>query len=348
MAGSLKTKSSHHQLQKAASVGSRTKKLYSSGSTEEALESTNPLLSIGGTSSESGRIVKQPSKRWSTFLGIKNPQQTQLCELLNQYAKNGVPQFQQGFNFNHHNLAAALDYLSNSHSSWTAFVNCTGITDPETKIQSAIWELVTTEIYYIHALQTVTDVRVSIVIWPMRRPLASASTDSPFFTYPHMYFQLFLACLKAIQSESLLTDVDQNKLFSNIGEICETNLTFWTLYLFPMVQHSIITGHPMCIDYLVTGFTTFAQLFAPYTKYCAEQSTCQYYCRELNRNNGLFTAYLAWCEAHKKCNRLRLADILVRPMQRLTKYSLLLIAIRKHIHQDDSSAEIMDGMVSSR
>lgn len=157
--------------------------------------------------------------------------------------------------------------------------------------------------------------------------------------------QLFLACLKAIQGETLLTDVDQNKLFSNIGELCETNLTFWTLYLFPMVQHSISTGHPMCIDFLVTGFTTFSQLFAPYTKYCAEQSTCQYYCRELNRNNCLFTAYLAWCEAHKKCNRLRLADILVRPMQRLTKYSLLLIAIRKHVHED-STAEIMDGMVS--
>lgn len=170
---SLKNKSSHHQLQKAASVGSRTKKLYSSVSTEETLESTSPLLGISGGGyggagvghpTDSGRIVKQHSKRWSTFLGIKNPHQNQLCELLNQYGKNGVPQFQQGFTFNHHNLAAALDYLSNSHSSWTAFVNCTGMTEAETKIQSAIWELVTTEIYYIHALQTVTDVRIHS--WP--------------------------------------------------------------------------------------------------------------------------------------------------------------------------------------
>lgn len=172
----LKTKSSHHQLQKAASVGSRTKKLYSSASTEETLESSSSTLlgsAFGGgggggggvattaTGADSGRIVKQHSKRWSTFLGIKNPHQNQLCELLNQYARNGVPQFQQGFTFNHHNLPAALDYLSHSHSSWTAFVNCAGMTDAETKIQSAIWELVTTEIYYIHALQTVTDVSSS-------------------------------------------------------------------------------------------------------------------------------------------------------------------------------------------
>ena len=45
--------------------------------------------------------------------------------------------------------------------------------------------------------------------------------------------------------------------------------------------------------------------------------------------------------------RLRLADILVRPMQRLTKYNLLLSAIRKHI-PEESEAEIMDLMVSRK
>jgi RhoGEF domain len=44
--------------------------------------------------------------------------------------------------------------------------------------------------------------------------------------------------------------------------------------------------------------------------------------------------------------RLRLADILVRPMQRLTKYKILMEAIRKHI-SEESEAEIMDNMVSS-
>lgn len=48
-------------------------------------------------------------------------------------------------------------------------------------------------------------------------------------------FQLFLACLEAIQSENILTDIDQNKLFSNIREICESNIKFWTTFLYPMV-----------------------------------------------------------------------------------------------------------------
>ena len=38
---------------------------------------------------------------------------------------------------------------------------------------------------------------------------------------------------------------------------------------------------------------------------------------------------LQWCETQRDCNRLRLIDILVRPMQRLTKYSLLLKAVLK-------------------
>lgn len=47
-------------------------------------------------------------------------------------------------------------------------------------------------------------------------------------------------------------------------------------------------------------------------------------------------------------NRLRLADILVQPMQRLTKYSLLLRAIKKHIPASDETALLnMLAMVSS-
>lgn len=47
--------------------------------------------------------------------------------------------------------------------------------------------------------------------------------------------QLFLACLEAIQVEHILSDVDQNKLFSNIRDICEANIKFWTMYIYPMV-----------------------------------------------------------------------------------------------------------------
>lgn len=76
------------------------------------------------------------------------------------------------------------------------------------------------------------------------------------------------------------------------------------LFLDIQVKHSMLTGHLMCIDYFHQGFTNFATIFEPYTKYCAEQVLCQNYCKDLNRHNALFTAYLAWCESQKECNRL--------------------------------------------
>lgn len=102
---------------------------------------------------------KQLKQRWSGIFGIKNPQQSQLCELLNGYAKMGVPQkTPAALNFDHPDFDGAQEYLDNMHKSWRDFVHCEEMSDSETRIQTAIWELVTTEVYYIHALQTVTDV----------------------------------------------------------------------------------------------------------------------------------------------------------------------------------------------
>lgn len=52
----------------------------------------------------------------------------------------------------------AMDDLESLPQSWNDFVDPTHMSDTEMKIQSAIWELVTTEVDYIYAIQTVTDV----------------------------------------------------------------------------------------------------------------------------------------------------------------------------------------------
>uniref|UniRef100_A0A182W3X1 DH domain-containing protein n=1 Tax=Anopheles minimus TaxID=112268 RepID=A0A182W3X1_9DIPT len=350
----------HLTLQKAASVGnqpsimSSTSKLFTSTSTDDNYDQSPKASSASG---------KQSKQKWTIPFGSKGPQKSKLCELLDSYNKEIPKSTSSSSNFNNPEYVDALVGLRNLPQCWTEIVNCAGklkqrvisnagrpdgsanniqmayhpfliyqffpkcfpiktlrwpvcegVSEAETKIQSAIWELVTTEVYYILALQTVTD--------------------------------LFLACLEDIQSQNILTDVDQNKLFSNIRDIWEANLRFWTLYLHPMVKHSQRTKEPMSIYYFQRGFVDFATIFTPYTKYCAEQSTCQYYCKEMYHNNPLFMTYCAWCESQKMCNRLRLADILVRPMQRLTKYGLLLAAIKKHI-SDEAEGEAIDAMIHS-
>lgn len=49
---------------------------------------------------------------------------------------------------------------------------------------------------------------------------------------------------------------------------------------------------------------------------------------------------MQWCETQKDCNRLKLLDILVKPMQRLTKYSLLLKAVYKNTENEEHRAEL--------
>lgn len=54
---------------------------------------------------------------------------------------------------------------------------------------------------------------------------------------------------------------------------------------------------------------------------------------------------LQWAETQKQCNRLKLHDLLVKPMQRLTRYGLLLRAIAKKTDEPDVKEDLRE-MVS--
>lgn len=130
-------------------------RLYTSASAEETSETSHTF----DLPRNSALTTVKPSKpRWSTLFGQKNPQQGQLCEILNSYAKNGVPQSKMFSSFEHSDFHSSLYYLNTIHSSWKEFVNVTNMKEHEIKIQSAIWELVSTEVDYIHALKTVSEV----------------------------------------------------------------------------------------------------------------------------------------------------------------------------------------------
>lgn len=104
-----------------------------------------------------------------------------------------------------------------------------------------------------------------------------------------------MACLCSLQASNILNEVDRSKLFSNIPDIYAANRYFWTEYLLTMVNTSRSSGQPLDPGHLLLGFETFEQTFAPYTRYCAEQSKCQQYCKDRLNDNQLFTAYLVVC-----------------------------------------------------
>ncbi|XP_076231940.1 pleckstrin homology domain-containing family G member 5 isoform X1 [Calliopsis andreniformis] len=294
----------------SGSYRSRSSRFFSVSTEDSSVDSevsgSTTLTSSRGSAGAAG--LKASKQRWSGFFtNTKGNKLDLLTAQLDEYNKHGVPKLtdlQLPYE-----LTLNEDALYNLEEDWRNIVyNSDQLTEKQQQQQTALWELAQTEVAYIKTLKVVTD--------------------------------LFMACLCSLQASNILTEVDRTKLFSNIPEIYAANRYFWTKYVLMMVNTSRTTGQMLDPGHLLQGFETFEQTFAPYTRYCAEQSRCQQYCRDRLNDNQLFTVYLVWCETQKDCNRLKLLDILVKPMQRLTKYSLLLKAVHKNTEQEEQRAEL--------
>ncbi|XP_068984929.1 pleckstrin homology domain-containing family G member 5 isoform X2 [Bombus flavifrons] len=296
-------------LRKASgSCRCRSGRFFSVSTEDSSVDSeigSNTTLT-SGRSSAGAAGPKTSKQRWSGFFtNTKGTKLDLLTAQLDDYNKHGVPKLSELS----HELNFNEDVLYNLEHDWRDIVqNSDQLSEKQQQQQTALWELAQTEVAYIKTLKVVTD--------------------------------LFMACLCSLQTSNILNEVDRTKLFSNIPEIYAANRYFWTEYVLVMVNTSRTTGQPLDPGHLLQGFETFEQTFAPYTRYCAEQSKCQQYCRDRLNDNQLFTVYLVWCETQKDCNRLKLLDILVKPMQRLTKYSLLLKAVHKNTENEEQRAEL--------
>ncbi|CAB3225135.1 unnamed protein product [Arctia plantaginis] len=138
-----------------------------------------------------------------------------------------------------------------------------------------------------------------------------------------------MATAHALQDMGMMLDIETSRLFTNTPDILNASLYFWEASLYPMLQDAASNGVPFNTELMAPGFCRFNDLFFPYEKYMLEQTKALDYLRSLN-NNTEFMTYLTWCHSQKACNRLQLSDIMVKPMQRLTKYSLILRRIIAH------------------
>lgn len=91
--------------------------------------------------------------------------------------------------------------------------------------QEAIYEMLVTEVSYIRQILTMTDI-----------------------------FMTSVMILKSSQRDGLLTDIDMEKLFSNIQDVLKANLTFWKEILLPIKITLETTGCAMNPSHLKHGF----------------------------------------------------------------------------------------------
>uniref|UniRef100_A0A8C7ZGM0 Pleckstrin homology domain containing, family G (with RhoGef domain) member 5b n=1 Tax=Oryzias sinensis TaxID=183150 RepID=A0A8C7ZGM0_9TELE len=239
----------------------------------------------------------------------------QLQSKLDSYSKYGLPKVPWQLSF-HQDSWEEEEEEANLilEDSWKELLD-----GPETLTrrqfhqQEAIWELLHTEAAYIKKLRVITD--------------------------------LFLSGLLNLQESGLLSEVEPTRLFSNIQEIVRLHTSLWNQVMLPVLHRAREARALLDPTLLYDGFRTFDTRFQPYIRYCMEEESCMEYMRTLLRDNELFRKYITWAETKKQCNRLKLADMLAKPHQRLTKYPLLLKSVLKKT--DELSARDIVVMVES-
>ncbi|KAL8582558.1 hypothetical protein ACOMHN_043737 [Nucella lapillus] len=214
-----------------------------------------------------------------------------LNEILIGYSTLGLPPLPELLTLGRPSFDNSIFHIE---SHWSVLVdNTSALTKRQHDQQEAIWELLNTEISYISQVRVIIDV--------------------------------FKSCLLNVQQDGLLNEIALERLFSNIDQILDSNCLMWQGSLVCILEQARSARKPLNPSLMKDAFVhEFQSLIKPYTRYCVEQKQCVEYMKGRHNDNDLFKTFVQWTEAQKQCNRLKLTDLRVKPMQRLTKYSLLI------------------------
>ncbi|XP_029212225.2 pleckstrin homology domain-containing family G member 5-like isoform X1 [Acropora millepora] len=209
-------------------------------------------------------------------------------------------------------------------SHWTEFMSpgpnshsgngFSALSDHETKRREAVWELFHSEVVYLMSHLLVLK-------------------------------EVFLEPLKEIQQMGNLQHVNVDKIFCNVHELCEVSAMF-AKNLFRVFQTEKPTQFGSTAA-VVSAFTEFSRKVHPqYQKYCLNYSKALSYLDSLKKEED-FQEFMKWCESDTRCNRLQITDLLVAPLQHLTKYPLLLKNIRKRTAEGDEQHSSLSSIIKA-
>ncbi|XP_076840122.1 LOW QUALITY PROTEIN: pleckstrin homology domain-containing family G member 5 [Brachyhypopomus gauderio] len=262
---------------------------------DDSIPSPDSLAQLRGVSPVH-KHSQRPQKRFSDifFPGSKEMDRALLKNKLQFYTCHGLPKVPP---FHQDSWEEEEPNLTMEDTWQQLLEEPESLSRRQVHQQEAIWELLHTEATYIKKLRVITD--------------------------------LFFCGLLHLQDGGLLNEVEPAKLFSNIQDVVRVHTALWVQVMQPALDRARCTHRLLDPTLLLEGFQSFASRFQPYQRYCMEEESCMEYIRNQLRDNELFRIYISWAEENSQCNRLKLADMLVKPHQRLTKYPLLLKTILK-------------------
>ena len=129
--------------------------------------------------------------------------------------------------------------------------------------------------------------------------------------------------------ESVLGPDQLHTLFANLSDLMEMSTNMCR-----MLSQLLKEADPTVAGIGAVFLEGFARIDPhAYAVFCSNQNNAAAFYREKRRTHAAFNTRIAACEALAVCDRLSLVDFIVKPLQRLTKYPLLLkVRIDGEVH----------------
>ncbi|TPX36236.1 hypothetical protein SmJEL517_g01581 [Synchytrium microbalum] len=145
--------------------------------------------------------------------------------------------------------------------------------------------------------------------------------------------------LRPLTMSGCMNEADSKEVFSNIRQIADL--------------HEGLAGEmTKCktdpighLNDIIKSLETRVEAFAMYTIYCSNQHNQRRTLQKL-REDGTFSKALAQCELTPKLQKLGLADMLVKPMHRVTRYPILLKRLLSYTKPESPEYYSIDSLIS--
>ncbi|CAJ0606452.1 unnamed protein product [Cylicocyclus nassatus] len=195
---------------------------------------------------------------------------------------------------------------------WTDIVSDRGsLTRRHVDQQEAIWEIVTTEYRYIQVLKNMHDLSCYFI---------------------------------ELQKMGYFKEISVARVFLNYSELFTVNVIFWRRAIQPLLDASRQSRKPFDPVMLLNGFEDISEWSKCYIPFNLGHDDSHTYVQKKQKDNEMFREFVHWAESQESMRRQKLCDTLTSPMQRLTRYSLLLKAVLSN-STDDRERLIIQTMI---
>ncbi|KAL3087928.1 hypothetical protein niasHT_028309 [Heterodera trifolii] len=143
-------------------------------------------------------------------------------------------------------------------------------------------------------------------------------------------------CFVELQKQGFMRDVNRQCVFLNYSQLLRCNLAFWQCAIVQMLERS--RHEPLNALLMQPGFDSIPDWSFCYIDFNIGHADSHAYVHKR------FAEFVKWAEQHTMLNRQKLVDVLSSPMQRTTRYSLLLKAVQ-HCAADTEEKIGIQGMI---